>query len=102
VFGGEHRIFITVKNAIAGFLRAIAALDQLFVLTLKLFQLGWKCGWIHLAWAMVVAIKLVVGSKFYIERNHPPTRNLRNLALSPTPSPRPSGERAGARGFSLE
>jgi hypothetical protein len=26
----------------------------------------------------------------------------RNLALPSTPSPRPSGERAGARGFELE
>jgi hypothetical protein len=63
VFGGEHRIFVTVKNAIAGFLRAIAAFNQLFVLPLELLQLGLKCGSVHLACAMVIVVKLDVGLK---------------------------------------
>jgi hypothetical protein len=28
-----------------------------------LLQLGLKCGWVHLAWAVVILVKLVVGSK---------------------------------------
>jgi hypothetical protein len=63
VFGGEHRKFVPVKNAIADFLRAIAAFDQLFVPTLELLQLVLKCGLLHLAWAMVTVVKLVLGSK---------------------------------------
>jgi hypothetical protein len=56
VFGGEHRKFVSVKNAVAGFLRAIAAFDQLFVLPLELLQSDLKCGSVHLAWAMVVVV----------------------------------------------
>jgi hypothetical protein len=63
VFSGEHRKFVSVKNAVAGFLRAIAAFDQLFVLPLELFQSGLKCGSVHSAWAVVVVVKLVVGLK---------------------------------------
>jgi hypothetical protein len=63
VFGGEHGKFVSVKNAVAGFLRAIAAFNQLFMLPLELFQSGLKCGSVHSAWAVVVVVKLVVGFK---------------------------------------
>jgi hypothetical protein len=53
VFGGEHRKFVPVKNAVAGFLRPIAAFDQLFALSLELLQSVLKCCSVHLAWAVV-------------------------------------------------
>jgi hypothetical protein len=49
MFGGQDREFVSVKNAVAGFLRAIAAFDQLFMPPLELFQLRLKCGSVHLA-----------------------------------------------------
>jgi hypothetical protein len=63
VFGGEHRKFVPVKNAIAILLLAIAAFDQLLVLSLESLQLGLKCGLVHLAWAVVVVVKLIVSLK---------------------------------------
>ena len=64
VFGGQHRKFIPVKDAVADFLRAVAAFDQLFMLSLELFQFALKGGFVHLAcaecrgWGMLVQIIL--------------------------------------------
>jgi hypothetical protein len=38
VFGGEHGIFVTIKNSIAVFARAIAAADEFGVSPLKRLQ----------------------------------------------------------------
>ena len=53
MFGGQDREFVPVEDAVAVLLRPVAAFDQLFLLPLELFQLGLKCGLVHLAWTVV-------------------------------------------------
>ena len=50
VLGGQHRIFVTVKNAVAGFLRPVFAPEELRVLLLKLLQFFGKSGLGHGVW----------------------------------------------------
>jgi hypothetical protein len=103
VFGGEHGKFVSVKNAVAGFLRAIAAFDQLFMPPLELFQLRLKCDSVHLAWAVVILVKLVVGSKILhgAESSANPESAYPDIAADSL-SPPERGSRAGAMGFELE
>ena len=50
VFGGQHRMFVTVKNAVAVFLRTIFAPDELRVRLLKLLQFFGEVGLVHVNW----------------------------------------------------
>jgi hypothetical protein len=54
VFGGQHRIFVAVKNAVAVFPRTVFAADEPRVRLLKLVQLFGKRGFVHLVRALIL------------------------------------------------
>ena len=53
MLGCEHGKFLSLKNAVAVFLRTIPAADQLFMLLPEAFQLLLVGGFGHLDWMVV-------------------------------------------------
>jgi hypothetical protein len=47
VFGGQHRMFEAVKDAVAVFLRTVLAPDELRMRLLELFQFFGEYGLVH-------------------------------------------------------